>query len=192
MDNGRTQYLIDAHDMIIRVNDAWTEFAADNGAPELTGDQALDRPLWDFVYGRETRHLYRLMLSVARSSMKVMRLPFRCDSPELKRFMEMEMVPTEGGLVEFRCETLRTEKRSAVALLDPEADRSNEHCTICSWCKRVRLASGQWVEIEVAVRELDLMGTRRPPKLTHGICPEDHALVMAEIRKASGRKKKTA
>jgi hypothetical protein len=41
---------------------------------------------------------------------------------------------------------------------------------ICSWCKKVKVPDLGFVEIEEAVRTLDLFGEPLLPRLTHGSC----------------------
>ncbi|OGP21927.1 MAG: hypothetical protein A2054_04455 [Deltaproteobacteria bacterium GWA2_55_10] len=186
------EYRIDRSDIFIDLNDYWTVFAVENKAPELTPDAVLDRPLWDFIKDRETRHLYRLILMEARYSLSTLKFPFRCDSPGLRRFHEMEVTSSADGSVRFRCTTLRTEARSPAMLLDRDADRSGEYVTICSWCRRVRMPEGDWAEIDEAVMMLDLLGSQRPPGITHGICPDDHKIVMNGIEISREKRRKAA
>lgn len=179
-------YRLDALDRITHVNRAWLSFAVENESDALTPEAVLRRPLWDFIADNETRHVYRMILSRVRSSGKEVRLPFRCDSPSIRRFMEMEISPLPEGAVEFKCRLLRAESRPSVGLLDPAADRSGEFVQICGWCKRIRLDTGEWVETEEAVKRLDLFGAKKLPRLTHGICPDCHRVAMKEIGRAEG------
>ena len=80
------------------------------------------------------------------------------------------LIPTGDGSVEFRSRIIREEKREAVELLDFEAARTDERIVMCSWCKKVRLESGEWVEVELAVTTLKLFNAPQLPKITHGIC----------------------
>lgn len=164
-------HTIDRSDRIVDVNREWLAFAEENGAPWLNAGSVLSRPLWDFITGMETRHIYRLIITRARERLETAAIPFRCDSPDCRRHMAMELRPIEGGQVEFACTVLKVEKRPYVALLDPKAERSEEFITICSWCRRVRLKDG-WSEAEEAVRSLGLFSAEILPQITHGICPD--------------------
>lgn len=167
---------VDGKGMLSAVNEEWVEFARENGAPWLSRKAVVGRSLWDYMTGRETRHISRLLLdSVLRKGVRIT-IPYRCDSPGLCRYMEMEIAQVEGGLVEFRSSILRSEPREPVFLIDPSASRSGEFLTICSWCRRARVAS-RWVELEVAVKTLDLFSSASLPQLTHGICQECSMLV---------------
>jgi hypothetical protein len=97
-------------------------------------------------------------------------VPFRCDSPELRRDMTMEIVPLEGGLLEFRCHLDKAEPRAAVPTTFEETDPSRPALILsCSWCKRIKTADG-WLEIEAFVAERRVFLTDEPLRVTHGIC----------------------
>lgn len=174
-------HTVDPEGNITAVNDEWVEFARENGAPQLVREAVAGRALWEFMEGMETRHISRLLLDKARRSGKGLTIPYRCDSPDLKRFMEMEIVPLDNGTVEFRSRILKVEKREPVRLLDPNAGRGDEFLTICSWCRRARIAS-EWVELDEAVKKLDLFSSASLPQLTHGMCQDCGKL----IRKKTG------
>lgn len=169
-------HTVGADDNIVHVNDEWVEFARENGAPELAGETVVGRAIWEFITGRETRHISRLLLDKVRAGGRSISIQYRCDSPELKRFMEMEIVPLEGGSVDFRSRILRLERREPVPLLDPGTSRGDEFLTICSWCRRARVAS-VWVELDEAVKKLQLFSSVSLPQLTHGICQDCARLV---------------
>lgn len=172
-------HAVDGEGVLSTVNFEWVEFARENGASGLTREAVIGRALWDFMAGRETRHISRLLLESALKKGCGIKVPYRCDSPGLCRFMEMEIIPAGGGLVEFRSKILRTAPREPVFLIDPSAPRSDEFLTICSWCRRARVA-GRWVELDVAVKDLDLFSTVSLPQLTHGICQDCSVLVATQ------------
>ena len=169
-------HTVGAEGNIAAVNDEWVEFASENGAPELGREAVVGRALWVFMEGRETRHISRLLLDKVSRSGKGLTIPYRCDSPELRRFMEMEIVPVENGTVEFRSRILKFEYRDPVMLLDSQAARTDEFLTICSWCRRARIAS-MWIELDEAVKKLDLFSSASLPQLTHGMCQDCSELV---------------
>ena len=59
--------------------------------------------------------------------------------PELRRHLELTVVPEADGHLTIRSCTLQTEPREPVPLLDDQSERSNEFITICSWCKKVEV-----------------------------------------------------
>lgn len=173
-------YRIDAGNRIIDVDADWVAFARENGQPQLTPAAVTGRPLLDFVADKETRHLYELLLQKVRRTRRPVSIPFRCDSPEIRRFMELRILPLRESEIEFTGVLLRQELRDRAVLLDESARRPESTLAICSWCKRVRVAE-QWLEVEDAVARLNLFDSERLPQLTHGICPDCQAMVLAKL-----------
>jgi hypothetical protein len=169
-------WILDGSDRIIQVNDNWLDFARDNCAPELTRERVLGQPLRRFISGEETLQTYRIIFARLRANLKPVKIPFRCDSPDCRRFMTMKLTPLAGDAIEFRSILLKTEKRAPLEILS-EVPRSDEFLKMCSWCKKVQLASGEWVEIEEGVKRLDLFAHRALPRFTHAICPDCASLL---------------
>src|SRR5947209_973097 len=83
---GRFPYRV--ADRLVEVNDAWTRFAHNNGAPELAPDAVLGRSLWTFIADPTTRRLYEALVARAREG-SPRTVPYRCDVPAAKRLMRM-------------------------------------------------------------------------------------------------------
>jgi hypothetical protein len=170
------EYRIDARDRITFVSPAWIAFALNNGAPELTGERVLGKSLWGFVADKETRHLYGLLFKKVRRDRRVITLPFNCDSPMLRRYMELAISALPDGAIALAGHLLREESRKPARLLDPMAERSESFLRMCSWCKRVDAGANDWIEVEDAIRRLTLFSSSVLPQLTHGICPTCRSL----------------
>lgn len=182
--DGKTiKYQIDAEDKLVYLNEEWSAFAIANGAPNLTPKYILKRPLLDFVSDAETRELYRILFSRVRETLRPVTFPFRCDSPDLKRFMEMELIPQTDKSIQFNCTVLKVEPMPYLKLFDPKAEHSGQLLNICSWCKRIKIGS-DWVEAEEAVTILDLFNSDTLPKINYGACPHCFDILMEEQRKA--------
>jgi len=179
-DTRRFVYHVDRDNTIIRVNADWIAFAQENAAAHLDDTTVIGQSLLDYVTDRETRHLYALLLQKVRNAQASITLPFRCDSPSLRRYMELTLVPHINAGVEFDAQLIRIEPRPPMALLDPTQQRSEDFVVICSWCKRIRTPAG-WCEVEVAVRRLRLFDTAKLPALSHGICPSCQQMVRREL-----------
>ncbi|MBD3670475.1 MAG: hypothetical protein HUJ29_06845 [Gammaproteobacteria bacterium] len=167
-------YHIDADDIIIYAEEApWNEFAKKNGAADLTVSSILNKSLYGFITGHTTRHLTQLLISQARASAKAIQLPFRCDSPTARRHMQMHISPGGGtaGDIEITTCLIREEPRERLEILDASIDHSEAMLNFCSWCNKVEVHRGEWMELEDAVRALHLMENPLPPELTHGMCP---------------------
>ena len=188
LDHRRFIWIIDDADKIIHVNDDWLAFARENIAPQLTVAVVLDKPIWNFIQGQETTYLYKQIFDRVRAGISPVKFPFRCDSPECRRFMEMKLSLLSGNAIEFMSHILREERREPVNLLDASRDRSGELLKVCSWCKRINVPGQGWGEIEAAIEALDLFDHPSMPRMTHTICDACHEAVKLELDLESGKK----
>lgn len=172
MTTSLTRYGIDASDRIESVCDQWLEFAHTNDAPELDRAFVVGRTIWDFIAGTETHQVYRCLFDRVRDKQCAVSFPFRCDSPGGRRYMKLSLAPLPDDGIEFRASLLHEESREPVALLDRAAGREMRFIAMCSWCKRVRLPAKEWVEVEVALREMAILTEAPMRKVTHGICDD--------------------
>lgn len=166
-----TLYKIDSEDRLTVVDTAWLRFARQNGGVRLERESVVGRPLWDFVAGAETRRIYRLMFRRIRSDGSGVSVPFRCDSPSMRRLMVLELSSNPEGGIELKTKLIRNEPRDPVPLLNPAFPRTDDFLTICSWCKQVLLPTGRWATTENAISKLGLFLAPQLPRLTQGICP---------------------
>jgi hypothetical protein len=163
-------YELNARDEISSVSEEWLRFALANGGEPLGAAQILGRLLWDFIGDLETQHIYRLLHRRVRAGGAPVRLCFRCDAPDRRRLLDLEIsAGSEGGL-RYRVRTLREQERQPVALLEPYLPRSEDFVTICAWCERVAVPAHGWLEIEAAIAALPALAEARPPQLTHSVC----------------------
>lgn len=173
-------YEIDAADRIVRVSPGWSAAALAGGAPGLKDELVIGRPLWDFVKDPTTRQLYAAMLKRARTGARPLGFGFRCDTPTERRLMQMQLTGLPAGGVAFEAKVIAVQPRPAVVLLDAGTPRRGI-VRMCSWCKRLPVPSGEWLEVEDAVKVLDVLDTTPLPAITHGICPQCHEGVMAAL-----------
>jgi hypothetical protein len=170
--------VIDSHDHLVKVDDGYYRFAAENGW-DGAGD-SLGRLLWDFVAGEELKKLQRMLLRRIRGEVRSVELPFRCDGPEVRREMNVEIAAHSAGrYVRFSARP-RSEKRREQfqPLLSPDAPRGDQTLTMCGWCDRF-LVDGEWVEVEEAVARLGLFQRAELPAISHGVCPDCSEMLMA-------------
>lgn len=167
----RIVYRIDSRDRLIEVDDGWRRFAEANRAWDLARDSILGRSLWDFLRDAETREIFSSLLDKVRARQSALSFPLRCDSPDTRRYLRLTLSPIPDEGVEFISETIRTEKRSRIGLLDVTGDKTKDFVRICSWCKRVAVPGG-WTEVEFAIAILGLFDESPLPQLSHSICPD--------------------
>ena len=87
-----TAYVLDNRNRIISVSEAWDRFAAENGGNKTSYKDVCGRPIWDFVTGDPTRMWREAIFQFARLRGDRVERPYKCDSPDLKRFMRMRIV----------------------------------------------------------------------------------------------------
>jgi len=178
-----TFYRLDREDVLRSVSGAWDDFARENDAPHLSGNGVVGRSIWDFITGDEVRHLSGILFSTVRERERPVSVPFRCDAPDIRRWMTLSIAPTsdsEGG-IDISVRSLNEERRVPVRILDVRAPRSRNALRVCAWCKRARLGEDDWSEIEEAVERYGLFGSDEVPGITHGICTDCLEKVEDEI-----------
>jgi hypothetical protein len=181
-------WIIDAADKLVHVNDEWLAFAGENRAPQLTASLVLDQPIWRFIQGQETIYLYQQIFARLRAGKSPVKFPFRCDSPDCRRFMEMKLSLLPGDAIQCMAQMLRQEWRQPQDLLDASRDRTGEFLKICSWCKKINIPGQGWGEIEAAIEPLDLFGHLSMPRMTHTICDSCYGAIKQELYQESGGK----
>jgi len=170
LDTREFVHRIDREDRICFVSAAWLAFAAENGW-STSADQVLGSAIMSQIADTETRHVYRLLIDKARDGSRPATFRYRCDSPDLRRFMEMQISNLGRGQIEFRSRVLRLERREPVRVLDAALrNRSGDILSMCSWCKAV-YAQSAWIELEEAVQRLGILAESALPAISHGICP---------------------
>jgi hypothetical protein len=164
-------YAIDEEDRLIRVDEGYYRFAAENGWDGA--DASLGRSLWDFVEGHDVKKLQRLLVRRVREGAHDVELPFRCDGPDVTREMDIRIAAGSTGRVVLFSARLRHEedREEPQPIFDPDAARDDEDfLPMCAWCDRF-LVDGEWVEVEEAAKRLELFRRSEMPTLDHGICP---------------------
>lgn len=172
-------YWLDAKDKICFVNEAYDRFAAANGGPAVASPAVLHQSIWNYITDSTTRQIYRNMLARVRAGRPI-EFRIRCDSPAHRRLLQINVSLNDKDLVVFRIGTIAEVTRPRVALLDAKRARSGELLRMCSWCNKVQLG-GDWVEVGDAVVRLHLFEKGMLPGLTHGICEQCSASMMAAL-----------
>lgn len=180
---GVCTYRINHKDEIVEVGRNWDWFAKNNHATDKCfAPRLIGTILWDHIHDAETQHLYDLLTTKVRRSRNPITLPLRCDSPALKRYLEITITPEADGFVAFESKTVRTEPRPPMAFLDAGHPRSRELIRICSFCKQVDMGDDRWIETEMAITHRKLFSRPLLPQLTHATCPTCYERVMKKAR----------
>lgn len=166
----QTTYWLDCHDRLREVCASWDEFALDNEGPGCVGAQVRGRPIWDFVAGDDARMWLRVLLMQARMIGRTITRPYRCDSPRLRRFMEMSIQPEQAGELRVRHTVLRTEPREAAIQFHGVCAHRTNLQRRCSVCGRIEHEQG-WVEPERAITRGG-PGMTRAFQVVYAVCDE--------------------
>ncbi|MDO9280950.1 MAG: hypothetical protein Q7T88_01055 [Methylotenera sp.] len=160
-------YKLDVDNNIVAVNRLWQSFALANNAPELGIDQVIGKPLMQYISGNITKYFWQALLDKARLANTVLHLDYRCDSPDLRRFMRIKVYRGDGESLHFESALLRTESRPVSIHFKRAQQRGADTKVRCSFCNGI-LHKSHWVEAESLVTgqksvTLDVI---------YGICPD--------------------
>lgn len=186
MDNDNLETIfshrVDKKDVIVKVSKNWRAFAQENyGASACFPEKIIGTPLWNHIGDPETKHLYEIILQKVRKNKRPAVFSFRCDSPEKRRFLKLEVLPRDDGSVDFISKITKTEFRPPVQLLRTDIERSDEFLRMCSMCKKIENFNTEWEEVEVAVQKMKLFEKDALPQLTHTLCEPCYDAAMAEL-----------
>jgi hypothetical protein len=174
-------YEVDAQDKIISIGGAWTAFARENGGEKLLNSPPLGQPIWHFIKGLSTRNIYYLIMKQVRETGATIRFPFRCDSPDTLRYMEMELSPGENNGVRFQTTLTRVLEQNSIYTRDSHAPRQEAMVQVCAWCDLV-LVHSDWLSLEDAIWMLGLFDVPEAPPISHSICPACVRLLNKEVK----------
>ncbi|ATX82724.1 hypothetical protein Ga0123462_1882 [Mariprofundus ferrinatatus] len=177
---------IDKNNIIKHVNDAWLDFANSCNSLLANKSKVLDKPLFTFIDGEMVKNLYLNILLRVRSSEKAFVYKFRCDSPSVRRLLEMKISPLDKQDILFTSCIIKSEHREPVSMLDCSLPRNNEVVFICSICKKIELDCHEWIEIEEALSKDDLFCRDGIPQIANGLCPDCGKHFLDEIEAQLG------
>ena len=160
-------YSVDAEDRIASVDHKWYPFAAANGAPELVPEAVIGRSLRTFIADRATNHFTQALLTQARRG-RTVTFPLRCDGPDHRREMRMELTPEPRNHV--RCTTTLIAESSLPPLPVRSAEPTGAILTMCGWCNQILFAE-RWHDLADGVNEAVLFLRPAMRDISHGICP---------------------
>ena len=147
MDRGTNTYWLDDSLRITKVSEAWDQFAQDNEGEQALGVIVRGRSLWDFVVDDVTRMWLEVLIKLARMRNEQIERPYRCDSPELKRYMLMRITPEGQDSLRVDHILISTAPRRRPVHIHPARrapflSMARRRCSMCG-----RVASGDmWLE----------------------------------------------
>lgn len=144
---GKNIYWLDGNDNIISVNQSWDQFALDNDGAHVISSDILGESLWKFVHGDVTRMWLETLFTLARLRGTAVERPYRCDSPDIKRYMRLNIVPENSGTLRVEHITLSTELRKSPVYMQAAKRLSANVSLRCSICGRMEFDNA-WFEPE--------------------------------------------
>ena len=165
-------YTLDATDTIVAVGGKWNEFALQNDGPDIVSEKVIGKKLDQFVHGDETLMFVRTMIMSARVLKRPVVRPYRCDSPSVKRFMEMKVEPKDLGAVDVMHRELRSEpSKNTVRVAGAPMGAVGVFIKRCSICNQVH-AKDVWSELDDAIAAERLtLPESQALRVVYGVCP---------------------
>ena len=167
--DSRVCYQVDVRDTIRSVNAAWNLFAAKNDAAALTAERVIGRSLWSYVDGEDVIAIYQSLLAFVRQRAQEVSFPYRCDSPNMKRFMVMNVVPLADEAIEFQNQTVGYERRNHEILVEYVTRDAQPYALRCSSCNRFR-PHDVWLEVDEALAEGEILNSDLPLRVVNTLC----------------------
>lgn len=164
-------YEIDKYNVIRRIAGSWDEFSEENETHNLATEQVIGRSLWDYVIGKDVRWLYEKLIAHVRKSGNKVVFPFRCDSPDTIRLMEMEIVPQSENTVRFVTTPVEIRQRPKQLYYNYISHGQRCHVFCCSICNRVK-SENAWVQLDEALQVQRLLDSDKPLSMYGALCPE--------------------
>ncbi|MES9971251.1 MAG: hypothetical protein ABW092_14555 [Candidatus Thiodiazotropha sp.] len=133
---GNTVYELDAGNRIHRIQGEWAE---------LCMGEVLGTRLESHIQDDTTRMLIKTVVAGVRQTKNKKSISYRCDSPELKRFMVMLIEPMMGDGVRLSHSFLRSEPLDPPVYIRPASGHAEMVNARCSICNRIEVERS-WLE----------------------------------------------
>jgi len=143
-----TWYEIDAAGCVMAVCPEWDAVARQGGgAAGALQAGVIGRPLHQFISGDATRMYMDAALQAVRLLGQPRRLRYRCDTPTVRRSLEMTLVPLGGGGVRIQHGLIEQQPRLRPLVCLPDERPAGEGAGgvwRCSLCLRLQPAGQPW------------------------------------------------
>lgn len=162
---------VDGDGLVSQLDDHWNDFVAAHRVGALR-PAAAGTPFWEAVESGDTFSLYGVMLERARGRFRVA-FDVRAVTRASVSRAELVLAPVLGdrnAAVQLSLRVLREQRRWSLDLFDPEAPRGHEEVQVCDFCQRV--VGFDWVEPEVALRQLRIPEIGPQPRLHSSVCED--------------------
>jgi hypothetical protein len=158
-----TAYVVDRRDRIVEVDGDWDRFALENGGEGACARHVVGARLVDAIDGDPVRMFVVAILMRVRASGEPETVPYRCDSPTVRRHYTMTVTPLRDGAVRVE-HRLDREEPSARTVRVRTAPRGAPFRFRCSVCCRIRENAG-WADPFEGPTDRDL-------RVIHTVCED--------------------
>lgn len=184
--NLQLSYWVDGSNIIRKVDDHWDQaMNSESWSERASANGIVGKPLSDFICDDVTRMYVATMIESVRVIPHTSFRPYRCDTPDTKRYMQMIITPESNGWIRVSHELLRSEpikkpmtfttNVNCTQLLHPVSTKDNistiqyVRCSICNRLRRIADHTSKWQDVDhFASHEPVPM----PTKVIYGVCPD--------------------
>lgn len=172
-------YWVEPGGKIIRISGPWDAWLGQDGAisERCAKMNVLGSSLFSFIDNAGVKHVYRTLQKRVSESGQAIEFPYRCDSPRLKREMQMT-ITRDRDIVRYDSKLLKEERRSWP--LPRTEPGTGALIAMCSFCQAYRfpVESKSWKDLDQIFQELHL-----PPvfSVSHSFCPACYERAVGQI-----------
>ncbi|MES9992175.1 MAG: hypothetical protein ABW098_09490 [Candidatus Thiodiazotropha sp.] len=166
-----TIYELDAGNRICLIEGNWDEFvrkniSGDQSSERLIKENVLGNRLENYIHDDATRMLLYTLIDGVRRTKQVKTIRYRCDSPNMKRFMRMVIEPQKHEGVRLIHSFLRSENLDPPVEIEPVTADTAKHNVRCSICNRIEL-NRCWLEPDEAA----MKSGKKRFHVSYTVCP---------------------
>jgi hypothetical protein len=128
-------YWIDINNIIVAVCGPWDQFACANNGQNVLGINIKGTSIFTYINGDDTQMWFEALLQQARLTKLDVTRPYRCDSPNVKRFMSMSIKYENSGILKVQHTILSIEERKKTIQIEYANPWTNgliyQRCSSC-------------------------------------------------------------
>ncbi|MEL7002320.1 MAG: hypothetical protein AAFN93_06245 [Bacteroidota bacterium] len=159
-------YWVDEKNIIVRTSHLWDSFAEDNeGGARSFSEDILGKNLFSFISGDTTKMFIETIIVRSRQLQSPLNIDYRCDSPDMKRYMTMKLTLEDDETL--RIDNILQREESMSGSVHFSADDCNSQIIRCSLCQKV-LTENDWIEPELLIRE----NTAKTVLVNYSVCED--------------------
>ncbi|MEG3639481.1 hypothetical protein [Magnetococcus sp. PR-3] len=165
------EVMVGQDNIICAVNTAWNHFAVENACEDLLAEHVVGQSLLDYVEGGATRIYVETMLHMVRQGDQLLSCPYRCDSPDMRREMEVRLFPPINGVVKMQHRLVSERPLYHHTTFQTVAENRHacaEQIKRCSHCNNLRV-HWKWYDVE-EIEKAGLRHLAEPIQVYYGIC----------------------